>query len=165
MLDPDELDPAAPSSLMSKFGRLGLTFDDVMLMPAASDVLPQDADISTAFTPEIRLNIPVVSAAMDTVTESRMAIALARLGGLGVIHRNLSAEEQAHEVDRVKRSESGMITDPVTLRAHQPVQDALDLMARLAGLSLRERWSDWNREPFTGESRSHISVWEKAGRE
>ena len=119
-----------PDDLDAKFGRLGLTFDDVMLMPAASDVLPHEADISTDFVPGIRLAIPVVSAAMDTVTESRMAIALARLGGIGVIHRNLPPEDQAIEVDRVKRSESGMITDPVTLQAHQPVQAALDLMAR-----------------------------------
>lgn len=128
MLDPEE--PELSAAARSKFARLGLTFDDVMLMPAASDVLPPDADISTSFTSEIRLAIPVVSAAMDTVTEARMAIALARLGGLGVIHRNLSTEDQVHEVDRVKRSESGMITDPVTLRPHQRVQDALDLMAR-----------------------------------
>ena len=126
MLDPDELDP----SLQAKFGRLGLTFDDVMLMPGESSVLPPDADISTIFARDIRLAIPVISAAMDTVTESRMAISLARLGGIGVIHRNLSAEDQVHEVDRVKRSESGMILDPVTLQAHRPVQDALDLMAR-----------------------------------
>ncbi len=128
MLDPD--DSGLADSVQNKFGRLGLTFDDVMLMPAASDILPQDADISTTFTSDIRLSIPVVSAAMDTVTESRMAIALARLGGLGVIHRNISTDDQVHEVDRVKRSESGMITDPVTLRPHQRVQDALDLMAR-----------------------------------
>jgi len=116
--------------LDAKFGRLGLTFDDVMLMPAASDVLPNDADTSSVFARDIRLAVPIVSAAMDTVTESRMAIALARLGGIGVIHRNLPADEQAMEVDRVKRSESGMITDPVTLEAHQPVQAALDLMSR-----------------------------------
>jgi IMP dehydrogenase len=120
------LDP----SLQTKFGRLGLTFDDVMLMPAESDVLPDDSDIGTQFTPDIRLKIPIVSAAMDTVTESRMAIALARLGGLGVIHRNLAPEDQVAEVDRVKRSESGMITDPVTLRPHNLVGDALDLMAQ-----------------------------------
>jgi len=120
---------AGPDDLDEKFGRLGLTFDDVMLMPAASDVLPHQADTSTRFARDIRLAIPVVSAAMDTVTESRMAIALARLGGIGVIHRNLAPEDQAAEVDRVKRSESGMITDPVTLRAHQPVQEALDLMS------------------------------------
>jgi len=128
MLDPEA--SLLSTAAQSKFARLGLTFDDVMLMPAASDVLPQDADISTSFTSDIRLSIPVVSAAMDTVTESRMAIALARFGGLGVIHRNLSVEDQVHEVDRVKRSESGMITDPVTLRPHQRVQDALDLMER-----------------------------------
>lgn len=116
--------------LDAKFGRLGLTFDDVMLMPAASDVLPNHADTSSVFARDIRLAVPIVSAAMDTVTESRMAIALARLGGIGVIHRNLPADEQATEVDRVKRSESGMITDPVTLQAHEPVQSALDLMSR-----------------------------------
>lgn len=112
-----------------RFQRLGLTFDDVMLMPAASDVLPFAADTSTLFARGITLAIPVVSAAMDTVTESQMAIALARLGGIGVIHRNLAADEQAAEVDRVKRSESGMITDPVTLTADRPVADALALMA------------------------------------
>jgi IMP dehydrogenase len=114
----------------AKFGREGLTFDDVMLMPAQSDVLPPEADTSARFARDITLAIPVVSAAMDTVTESRMAIALARLGGLGVIHRNLAPEDQVAEVDRVKRSESGMITDPVTLRPNQLVADALDLMAR-----------------------------------
>lgn len=112
-----------------KFGTLGLTFDDVMLLPAASSVLPRDADTGSWFTPAIALRIPVVSAAMDTVTESRMAIALARLGGIGVVHRNLSPDEQASQVDRVKRSESGMITDPVTLRPHNLVAEALDLMA------------------------------------
>jgi len=125
-----DLDDLASGGLEAKFGRLGLTFDDVMLMPAASDVLPNDADTSTVFARDIRLAVPIVSAAMDTVTEARMAIALARLGGIGVIHRNLPADEQAAEVDRVKRSESGMITDPVTLQAHEPVQSALDLMAR-----------------------------------
>jgi len=129
MLDPEAAGPQ-PDGFDHKFGRLGLTFDDVMLMPAASDVLPHEADTSTTFVRDIRLAIPVVSAAMDTVTEARMAIALARLGGIGVIHRNLPPDEQVAEVDRVKRSQSGMITDPVTLRAHQPVQDALDLMER-----------------------------------
>jgi IMP dehydrogenase len=112
-----------------KFGPVGLTFDDVMLVPSRSDVLPMDADTSAQFTPDITLAIPVVSAAMDTVTESRMAIALARLGGIGVIHRNLPPDEQAAHVDRVKRSESGMITDPVVLQPHNTVRDALDLMA------------------------------------
>lgn len=113
-----------------KFGRLGLTFDDVLLMPAESDVLPPEADTSTRLARDVVLSIPIVSAAMDTVTEARMAIALARLGGLGVVHRNLSVEDQVAEIDRVKRSESGMITDPVTLRPHQLVGDALELMAR-----------------------------------
>lgn len=113
-----------------RFARLGLTFDDVLLLPAESAVAPHEASTHTRFSEEISLAIPIVSAAMDTVTEARMAIAIARLGGLGVIHRNLSIEDQAAEVDRVKRSESGMITDPVTLRAHQTVQSALDLMAR-----------------------------------
>ncbi|MBA2454685.1 MAG: IMP dehydrogenase, partial [Chloroflexia bacterium] len=108
----------------------GLTFDDVLLLPAESDVIPSQTDTSTFFTPNIRLAIPLVSAAMDTVTEGRMAIALAREGGLGVIHRNLSIEEQVAEVDKVKRSESGMIVEPVTLRAGNKVADALAVMER-----------------------------------
>ncbi len=120
----------ATTAYDEKFGKLGLTFDDVMLLPAESRVLPRDVDTSTWLTPEIRLNIPVVSAAMDTVTEHRMAIALARLGGIGIIHRNLPPDEQAAQVDRVKRSESGMISHPVTLRPHNTVRDALDLMAQ-----------------------------------
>lgn len=114
----------------ARFGRIGLTFDDVLLMPAESSVLPHECDTSAWFTPDIRLAVPIVSAAMDTVTESRMAIALARLGGIGVIHRNLPVETQAAEVDRVKRSESGMITDPVTLQPHLPISHALELMER-----------------------------------
>ena len=125
---PDE-ELGADPEFAARFGRLGLTFDDVLLLPAESSVLPHETDTSGWFTPDIRLAVPIVSAAMDTVTEARMAISLARLGGLGVIHRNLSPEEQAIEVDRVKRSESGMITDPVTLRPHQLVSDALELMA------------------------------------
>src|SRR4051812_21635964 len=92
-----------------KFGKEGLTFDDVLLLPAESDVLPSEVVTSTRLTRTIALNIPIVSAAMDTVTEARLAIALAREGGLGVIHRNLSIEQQVAEVDKVKRSESGMI--------------------------------------------------------
>ncbi len=111
-----------------KFGKEGLTFDDVLLLPAESDVLPSEVSTSTRLTRTIALNIPIVSAAMDTVTEARMAIALAREGGLGVIHRNLSIEEQVSEVDKVKRSESGMIVEPVTLRASDRVRDALELM-------------------------------------
>jgi len=112
-----------------KFGKLGLTFDDVMLLPAESRVLPKDVDTSTRLTRDVSLKLPVCSAAMDTVTEHRMAIALARLGGLGIIHRNLPPDEQAGQVDRVKRSESGMISHPVTLRPHNTVNEALALMA------------------------------------
>jgi IMP dehydrogenase len=112
-----------------KFAREGLTFDDVLLIPAESDVVPDKVDVSTHFTPLIRLNIPIVSAAMDTVTETRMAIALARDGGIGIIHRNMSIEEQSAQVRKVKRSESGMITDPITLPSNKLVGDALDMMA------------------------------------
>ncbi|HEU5084988.1 MAG TPA: IMP dehydrogenase [Acidimicrobiales bacterium] len=113
-----------------RFAKLGLTFDDVLLVPGESDVLPHEVDTSSLLTPNIRLALPIVSAAMDTVTEARLAIALARLGGIGIIHRNLSIEDQAVEVDRVKRSQSGMIEDPVTLTADGHVFDALELMAK-----------------------------------
>src|SRR5687768_8365392 len=96
-------------SFDQKFGREGLTFDDVLLVPAASEVMPSEASTETKFTRSVSLEIPLVSAAMDTVTEARLAIAMARLGGIGVIHRNLSIDDQAAEVDKVKRSESGMI--------------------------------------------------------
>lgn len=108
----------------------GLTFDDVLLVPALSDVLPADTDTSTQLTRNIRLQIPLCSAAMDTVTEAALAIALAQQGGIGVIHKNLSIERQAEEVDKVKRSESGMIVDPVTIRPDRPVRDALLVMER-----------------------------------
>ncbi|HET8546518.1 MAG TPA: IMP dehydrogenase [Bryobacteraceae bacterium] len=108
----------------------GLTFDDVLLVPARSAVLPNQADTRTNVTRKIALNIPVLSAAMDTVTESHLAIALAREGGLGVIHRNMTIERQAEEVDRVKRSESGMIVDPITIGPEQKIADALELMRR-----------------------------------
>ena len=113
-----------------KFAKLGLTFDDVLLVPAESSVLPADVDTHTRLTRSIELAIPIVSAAMDTVTEAPMAIALARAGGIGVIHRNLSIQDQTAEVDRVKRSQSGMIVDPVTLPPAALVSDALALMAR-----------------------------------
>lgn len=113
-----------------KFAKEGLTFDDVLLLPAESNVLPPEVDTSAQVTPKIRLNIPVISAAMDTVTEATLAIAMARHGGIGVVHRNLSVEDQVLEVDKVKRSQSGMITDPVTLPPNAPVRAALDLMAR-----------------------------------
>ncbi len=116
-------------SLDEKFGREGLTFDDVLLVPAESHVLPNDVSTRTRVTPRIELAIPILSAAMDTVTEARMAIALAREGGLGIVHRNLSIEAQAAEIDKVKRSESGMIVEPVTVGPDQPVGDALELMA------------------------------------
>lgn len=108
----------------------GLTFDDVLLIPAYSEVLPYEVNISTQFTKGIRLNAPIVSAAMDTVTESRLAIALARLGGIGIIHKNMTIEQQAEEVRKVKRSESGMIIDPVTLTPEATIKDALDLMKK-----------------------------------
>jgi len=108
----------------------GLTFDDILLQPARSAVLPNETDTRTWFTRTIPLNIPIVSSAMDTVTESHLAIALSQQGGIGVIHRNMSIEKQAEEVDRVKRSESGMIVDPVTMEPDQPIRDALDVMAR-----------------------------------
>jgi IMP dehydrogenase len=109
---------------------LALTFDDVLLVPGRSEVLPSKVDLSTELSAVVRLNIPLISAAMDTVTEARLAIALAREGGLGVIHRNMSVEEQAAEVDKVKRSESGMIVDPITLAPEATVADAESIMGR-----------------------------------
>src|SRR6266702_3182297 len=107
-----------------------LTFDDVLLLPAKSDVVPATVNTSTQLTRNIRLQIPLISSAMDTVTESRMAIALAQQGGLGIVHRNLTIEQQAGEVDKVKRSESGMIVDPITIGPEQLISDALELMRR-----------------------------------
>lgn len=117
-------------AMQNKFSGEGLTFDDVLLVPARSDVLPRDVDVSTLFTRQIRLNIPLVSAGMDTVTEARMAIAIAREGGIGVIHKNLMIERQAAEVDKVKRSEHGVISDPFSLTPEQPITAALELMER-----------------------------------
>ena len=108
----------------------GLTFDDVLLQPAHSQVVPSEADTTTRVTPRIELRVPIVSSAMDTVTESHMAIALAQQGGIGIIHRNMSIERQAEEVDRVKRSESGMIVDPVTIEPERKIAEALELMSR-----------------------------------
>jgi len=116
-------------SLDEKFGREGLTFDDVLLVPAESHVLPNDVSTRTRVTPRIELALPILSAAMDTVTEARLAIALAREGGLGIVHRNLPIEAQAAEIDKVKRSESGMIVEPVTLGPDRQVAEALELMA------------------------------------
>src|SRR5881398_2646612 len=117
-------------SLERKFAKEGLTFDDVLLVPAESHVLPNDVSTKTKLTRGIELSIPIVSAAMDTVTEARLAIALAREGGLGVVHRNLSIADQVAEVDKVKRSESGTIIEPVTLPPDAPVAHALELMER-----------------------------------
>ena len=113
-----------------KFAKIGLTFDDVLLIPGSSEVLPRDVDTSTYLTKKIKLNIPIMSAGMDTVTESRMAIAIAREGGIGVIHKNMSIEEQALEVDRVKRSEHGVIWDPIFLSPEDSIAEAEALMAR-----------------------------------
>jgi IMP dehydrogenase len=119
--------PAQPT-LSPKFFGEGLTFDDVLLLPGYSQVLPRDVDISTRLTREITLNIPMLSAAMDTVTEATLAIALAREGGLGILHKNMNIEEQAAQVRKVKRSESGLILDPITLQANATIGDALRLM-------------------------------------
>lgn len=115
-------------SVSEKFLGEGLTFDDVLLVPAHSTVLPRDADLSTLFSKNIKLKIPIVSAAMDTVTDSKMAIAMAQEGGIGVLHKNMSIEMQANEVKKVKRAENGMILDPITLNADAQVIDALNLM-------------------------------------
>ena len=124
-----------------KFGTQGFTFDDVLLLPAASAVLPSDVSTRTRLTNNIELSIPILSAAMDTVTEARLAIALAREGGIGIIHRNLSVEAQAAEVDKVKRSESGMITDPITLAPNDPLRAALVSMANyhISGIPITEQ--------------------------
>ncbi|GFE58189.1 IMP dehydrogenase [Geobacter sp. AOG1] len=116
----------------------GLTFDDVLLVPAHSQILPRDVDLSTRLTRNIPLNIPLISAAMDTVTEARTAISMAREGGLGIIHKNLSIADQALEVDKVKKSESGMIVDPITMRPNQKIHEALDMMAkyRISGVPI-----------------------------
>ncbi len=116
--------------------REGLTFDDVLLLPASSDIMPRDTDVSTWLSRNVRLNIPIVSAAMDTVTEARTAIAMAQEGGIGIVHRNLAIADQALEVEKVKKSESGMIVDPVTVHPEQPIAQALEIMQqyRISGL-------------------------------
>lgn len=121
-----------------KFVKEGLTFDDVLLIPAKSEVLPKDVDLSVLLTDTLKLNVPIISAGMDTVTEAEMAIAMARQGGLGIIHKNMSIEEQAEQVDRVKRSENGVITDPFSLTPEHQVYDAEHLMAkyRISGVPI-----------------------------
>jgi IMP dehydrogenase len=116
--------------MLDKEIREGLTFDDVLLLPAHSTILPKETDLSTCITPNVRLNIPLLSAAMDTVTEARTAICMAREGGMGIIHKNLTIAEQASEVDKVKKSESGMIVDPITMHPTQKIREALAIMEK-----------------------------------
>ena len=125
---------------MGKIIGEGITFDDVLLVPAYSEVIPNQVDLSTYLTKKIRLNIPMMSAGMDTVTEHRMAIAMARQGGIGIIHKNMSIAEQAEEVDKVKRSENGVITDPFYLSPEHTLEDANNLMAkfRISGVPITE---------------------------
>lgn len=122
----------------NKFAKEGLTFDDVLLVPRKSSILPRDVDVSTTLSPTVKLNIPLMSAGMDTVTESALAIAIAREGGIGIIHKNMSVAQQAEEVDRVKRSESGVITNPFSLTAEHHVYDAEELMGkyRISGVPI-----------------------------
>lgn len=115
---------------MDKIVKEGLTFDDVLLIPAKSDVVPKDVSLKTRLTANIELNIPLVSAAMDTVTESKLAIAIAREGGLGIIHKNMTIDEQVEQVDKVKRSENGVINDPFSLSRDHKLTDALALMQK-----------------------------------
>ena len=121
-----------------------LTFDDILLVPAFSEITPDAVDLSTWLTPSIPLRIPLLSAAMDTVTESAMAISMARMGGIGIIHKNMPIDRQRLEVERVKKSESGMILDPVTIPSTSSVQEALDLMAdfRVSGLPVVDDYLD-----------------------
>jgi IMP dehydrogenase len=143
-----ELKTESPTLLSRETGlATALTFDDVLLLPQHSDVLPTAVDVTTKLTRNIRLSVPLVSAAMDTVTESRLAIAMAQQGGLGVIHKNLTIDEQASEVDRVKRSESGMIVDPITLSPSHRIYEALDLMKKysISGVPITEDGSKEGR--------------------
>ena len=128
------------SNWESKFAKEGYTFDDVLLIPAESHILPNEVDLSIQLAENIRLNVPILSASMDTVTESAMAIAMARNGGLGVIHKNMSIEAQAEEVDKVKRSENGVITDPFSLSPEHTLADADALMGkfRISGVPITE---------------------------
>jgi IMP dehydrogenase len=132
--------PAAGGNPPRVAEEMALTFDDVLLLPGYSEIHPRDVDTTTRLTRDITLNIPVVSAAMDTVTESALAIAIAQEGGIGIIHKNLPVLEQVEEVDRVKRSESGMIVNPITLPPDVPIARALELMEkfRISGVPITE---------------------------
>ncbi|RYZ32609.1 MAG: hypothetical protein EOP01_00620, partial [Propionibacteriaceae bacterium] len=127
---PEEDDWASGPGVPAKFAALGLTFDDVLLQPHESDVIPSEADTSTWVSKRIQVKVPLISSPMDTVTESRMAVAIARQGGLGIIHRNLSIEDQAHQVDFVKRSEAGMVDEPITISPDATIGEADALCAR-----------------------------------
>ena len=143
-----ELKTELPTLLSIETGlATALTFDDVLLVPRHSDIVPTQVDISTRLTRNIRLAVPLLSAAMDTVTESRLAIAMAQQGGLGVVHKNVSIADQASEVDRVKRSESGMIVDPITLSPANRIYEALDLMKKysISGVPITEDGSKEGR--------------------
>src|SRR5579871_5747078 len=143
-----ELKTEIPTLLSTESGlATALTFDDVLLVPRHSDVTPSQVDVSTRLTRNIRLSVPLVSAAMDTVTESGLAIAMAQQGGIGIVHKNLSIEEQASEVDRVKRSESGMIVNPITLSPTNRIYEALELMKkyRISGVPITEDGSKEGR--------------------
>ena len=133
--DSSPLQPVTDTALST-----ALTFDDVLLVPRHSAVLPSQVEVGTWLTRNLRLNVPLVSAAMDTVTESRLAIAMAQHGGIGIVHKNLSPVEQASEVDRVKRSESGMIVNPITLSPTNRIREALELMTkyRISGVPITE---------------------------
>ena len=126
--------------MLDKNIKIGLTFDDVLILPSKSDVIPAQADVTTKFSRNISLSIPIISSAMDTVTESKMAIALAQQGGIGIIHRSMSIEKQAEEVDKVKRYESGMIVDPITMRPHNKIYEAKEVMQKykISGLPITD---------------------------
>ncbi len=144
--------------------REALTFDDVLILPAKSDVVPQEASVATRLSRNISLNIPLVSAAMDTVTTWRMAIAMAQQGGIGIVHRNLSVAEQAEEVDKVKRHESGMVVEPITLRPQDRISRALEVMREhhISGLPITDESNKLvgiltNRD-IRFESRLHLAI-------
>jgi IMP dehydrogenase len=128
MTTTDTLVALSPAEQVERGLQTALTFDDILLVPRRSEILPSQVDVSSRFTRNIRLNVPLASAAMDTVTESGLAIAMAQQGGIGIIHKNLTIEDQANEVDRVKRSESGMIVNPITLSPTHSIAEAHLLM-------------------------------------